>query len=46
MTNQSETPSIEAIFKPNVPGQGEVLFAKIPPEQVAAWEARFGGAEA
>jgi methionyl-tRNA synthetase len=26
------------------PAQGEVLFAKIAPEQIAAWEARFGGA--
>lgn len=28
------------------PAQGDVLFGKIAPEQVAAWEARFGSAEA
>jgi methionyl-tRNA synthetase len=39
-----------AVLKPghafNVPGQGEVLFGKIAPEQVTAWETRFGGADA
>jgi len=30
----------------NPPAQGEVLFMKIAPEQIGAWEARFGGAEA
>ena len=26
----------------NVPRQGDVMFAKISPEQIAAWEVRFG----
>ena len=30
----------------NVPAQGEVLFNKISPEQIAAWEARFGNSGA
>jgi methionyl-tRNA synthetase len=38
------------ILKPghtfNVPAQGEVLFTKILPEQIAAWEARFGSSGA
>ena len=30
----------------NVPAQGDVLFNKISPEQIAAWEARFGNSGA
>ena len=44
ITNELEALKPGHAFVP--PAQGDVLFAKLLPEQVAAWEARFGAASA